>query len=348
MTIYYVDGINGSNSNNGLSQGNAFLTIDYALSVAVDESQIIVRGNTSYTVNNPSVPQGVSIIGVASDWTNDGTRVTLSNAPASASFFTLTGSFVTLANLNTGTIASGTSEWIDSSGGNYSPRCVNIDFDGQEIMSRAFTANSGGISAMFVGCRFRRFTFNAVHDGASANRNGPSYYNCFFDDTTPMDGGTKTSIFVNCVMFGPNSNVFGTLYHEGPIIINCVFYEATLTVSDRSSSSLKATVVNSVFMSNAGEAIRVNQTTREAMGVFSNNIFFNNTGGNLDTKIEFSGTNNETIDPKFTDPVNGDFTFDSNSPLVGRGFDFLNQNIGPTRVTPTASSSGGGTRMSFS
>jgi len=344
MTTYYVDGINGSNSNDGLSSGSAFLTIDYALTIASLSSQILVRGNTSYTVDNPTIPEGVVITGVSTDWSNDGTRVLISNATSSTAFFTVSGNRCGAANFQTDVVASGTSYWVDQSDAVYITYWSNIDFDGQSILSSIFRSNVNGATVRFFGCNFQGSA--DVISGAASNRAGPNYYNCFFDNIPPMHRSTRTAHFINCIFYGSGSSISGTYYHNGPIVSNCVFYEAYLIVADRPTGALRATVVNCVFMNNSGFAIRSPQTSQEPMIILQNTLFFNNTSGSLDGNFSFEGTNILDADPKFVDPENKDFRLQPDSPLIGLGFSFLNQNAGPSQQVPSSGS--GGTRMSFS
>src|SRR3990167_3337583 len=62
-TSYFVDTVNGSDSNDGKSWSNAFATMDAAFDAVADHGRIYVIGDVREELLTPLGVQGVAIIG---------------------------------------------------------------------------------------------------------------------------------------------------------------------------------------------------------------------------------------------------------------------------------------------
>lgn len=332
----YVDGVNGSNLNGGASQGDAFATIAFALANCSNNDQIFVRGNTSYAVAGEEVSQAtrIKLTGCASDWSVDGTRVSLTTSNLSSSYALEVTGLCSIENFKI-TMDSLMTAVIDASTYIQDFDLSNCELIGDSTSAIIDDNSSNGTEARLHGCKISGFT-NDVINGPS-NRAKPDFFDCFIDGITTQSGSGNANsgkvwgcICVDCDFDGVNISDY--TYR------NCIFDGCRVELGDRGSTSTPFVVTNCVFINSAGYGIESPVTSIEPITTLQNVCFFNNTSGDLDPNISWTGTNVFNADPKFVDAVNGDYSLQSDSPLIDAGFASIGNNIGPK----TASQSGGG------
>jgi len=207
-TCYYVDSVNGSASNDGLTWTGALLTITAAAALAVAGDTIFVRGSFSETVTISVA--GVSIIGVgtcpkdACQWT----------AAADAECLILGANYITVKNIYFKVpkyTADATVTAIKLSSAGYA-KIIGCKFQGQAASYNAIyspVANSDNVE--IIDCDFaylNTLTYGAAILGVEASGAGYSAWkicnNVFASCVTAID-----ILGRNCLVYGNTIAEYG-------------------------------------------------------------------------------------------------------------------------------------------
>jgi len=245
----------------------------------------------------------------------------------------------------TGNSASAAGGAVDGDG--TFAKCTFINNSVRNVSAPSGNGGAVSGSGAFTNCTF---TGNSALDGGAVEGAG-AFTNCTFTDNSASSGGAvdsgtmELSIFKTCVFKGNSARIGGAFIGMG-IFISCVFADNSAeeiggAFTDEYPSPIGraasgGSFINCVFCGN--------KAGTEGGGIkgqvkLLNCIFYKNTAAGKDndvaatgsTEIDYSlltyitgaancGTHNiMTAEPRFTDPDNGDFTLQPDSPCINAG-----------------------------
>ncbi len=178
-----------------------------------------------------------------------------------------------------------------------------------------------GASIVIRNCTF---TGNQAQDGGAISNHSasPVITSCHFVGNTAASGGAihntgtvsdpSSPVIINCLFTGNGSAHGGVLYNDSysaPTAVNCTFYGNTASAGNSgvvyNNNASVSTIINSILYANGSIA-------ENAPGS-SSQITYSITEGGHD------GDGNLDADPQLTDPGNGDFSLQPDSPAVNAG-----------------------------
>ena len=328
-TTWYVNGVNGSNSNDCMSSLTACKTIGHAISLAASGDTIRVAAAT-YT-ENLSIAISLKILGAGASTTivdggRAGTVVIISNANA----------YVTLSSL---TIRNG---FAVSGGGvhNYGMLTVNYSI----ISGNHASALRGGFGAFGGGILNQYQASATINNSTIKNNVATGLYNS-------IGGGIDNagSLTINNSTVNSNSAVSAKYGNEGGAIFN----GGTMTINNNTISSNSVSSGSSGSTNEgggifAGSTLKINNTTisgnsaTSGGGIYNNNnstVTFQNSivanspsGGNCSGSVTSDGYN---LSSDGTCNFNAAGDLNHTNTLLGP----LQNNGGPTQTMALGSSS---------
>ncbi|RKY13446.1 MAG: hypothetical protein DRP63_09565, partial [Planctomycetota bacterium] len=262
-TTWYVDGINGSDSNGGSSWSDAFATIGKALSVAGDYDLVLVADATYNETDLNFNGKKIYLKGV--DHNNAGQRPVIDCQGKGRAFYFGSGetkdSVVDNFTIKNGVV-------FDDGGALY---CC--DDSSPTITNCTFSGNSAGCGGAIYCCDNSSPTItNCTFSGNSAGYGAAIYCNsfsratvidCVFSDNSAWDGSAiycydKSRLtLVGCAFSGNKANNDGGAIYcdcRSPSITGCTFSHNSATRYGGAIycySSSRATVTNCTFSSNS-------------------------------------------------------------------------------------------------
>jgi hypothetical protein len=352
MTIYYVDGYNGDNGNTGTVYTDAWRDLQFALdSVSAGDTirfmnTAILAPATTIDVDQTSGTETAPIWIQAADSNGD---------PLTSGYSTLNGSIITSNPLVSVEAAMEYYRWTrirftNSDSGNGIENATAITATNWEFNNCRFD-NHGADGVVqnsnywsFNLCEFDNNSGNG-YSGQYARGEGTGFFGCKFHDNAAYGAYfySKGYVVYSCQFYDNGSS--GLMLYRYSLqdrISNCVFFGNTSHGIEFGSSSLGSElswIYNNVFRSNGGYGIYVNSSTyyfNDSVidyNHFSNNttnaVYWTDSAGYAEGDINGNGfgDNNTSGDPKFTSETDGseDFTPLYNSPLIGGGYNYLNQ-----------------------
>jgi predicted outer membrane repeat protein len=211
-----------------------------------------------------------------------------------------------------------------------------IDGSGSDTVVYAFNVDS---SAKLEG-----FTITggiALYGGGmSIFNSNPIVTNCTFSGNLATAAGGaiynnnySSPTFINCIFSGNSAQTGGGIDNRGgasPTFVNCTFSENSASYGGGISiDSAGSTVINSTFSqniaSNGGAIYSLGSLLTVINSILwgnSTDEIFSNSAPLItysDIQGGFTGTGNIDIDPKFEDPLKGDFHLQQYSPCIDAG-----------------------------
>ena len=317
MATYYVDNANGSDASDGLSEANAWATIDKAMNTVAAGDKVWVQGGTDYTETAT-----MDTVGTTTAWivfegytstTGDGGKATIDGASTRANGITssLAATYYRFENLifenHTGngfnTITSDALLFVNCEFNNNGGRGAECDNVGVFIDCTA-TGNTGDGFGSDVGGRYISCTaHNNSGDGFQGDSGATVFYNCI-SSSNSLNGfigqGSGTSgamCAFNCTVDGDGKDTnigFDESFVAAPVVlVNCIAYDCTTGIEGHS-------------------------TTPSAAQIGRNNLV----NGNTTAYTVWDPTSTDvTSAPGFTNEANQDYTLAGGSAARNAGAD---------------------------
>ena len=309
MATYYVDTANGSDSNGGLSEGDAFATIQHAVDTAAANSTIYVEGTGNYNEEVIVDDKDMTIIGYSSTPGDNGrvvidgqstrtTCITMKNTSVSNADFVFrnfelknaTGDGLLLQR-NTG--GANSKNWIDNvSAHDNGGHGIHINWNGGNTLQPVT----------------RCFAYDNTGDGFHCGTNSPlpifAFCKAIGNGGLGIDGASKGAA-AYCLSHSNTDDNFGPL----GVLINCTSDDSGSDGWVNYSNNGFSTAINCGFTNNGAYGIR-NAGTNQLL-LFSVGVNSNTTANYLDTPRLNIGE--VTSSPSYNDQPNDDFTLSQSS-----------------------------------
>lgn len=345
MATYFVSAATGNDADDGLSEANAWLTIDKAMNTVVGGDKVWVKGDGTYgetatidtagTRSNPITFEGYT------STTGDGGQATINGGATRASGIldsTVAGTRLYYVFKNF-TITNHTSHGVNTDGN-------HLVWKNCLFNSNGTTSGSGynGRQSMFEGCQF---SDNSL-DGATIGNTGVAVFvGCkFYRNTTDgIDSGVGT-LCVGCEFFsnGGNAIAGGAAADAGGFlgVINCTIDgdgdDTTIGVSANTAFDNELVVINTIVY-DCATGLQADH------GAFENHISRANlVNANATAYTNFSTPTGEvTSAPSFTNEGANDYTLADGSPARNVGYDLagVGMDIGANQSEDGGGGSGG-------
>lgn len=323
MTVYYCSDATGDDADDGLSEANAFLTIDKAMNTVAAGDKVWVKADGTY-----SEDALVDTVGTVNAFVVfEGYTTTIGDDGQAT--MAATTSCIAVGTATT------TSDWYYF--------FKNMKFTGGS--AAAWSGGAGVDSCFFDNCEFSgSSTYGAQGDNKFV------FYNCIFFNNT--SGGTffdSSVAFIHCI--GHGNGVDGAFRASAPVCIGCLAYNNTTSntrnfyydnvasnhimygctvdgentsgsrgMDQNSSTSGFMIAVNNILYDCAHGIKRTTDVTDRAIIGF--NLVNSNTTNY--TLCENTQGGDQTSAPSFTDEANDDYTLGSSSPAIDAGVDLNN------------------------
>jgi hypothetical protein len=322
MATYYVSDATGNDADDGLSELNAWKTIDKAMNTVAAGDKVWVKADGNYneqatidTAGTSSAP--IEFEGYTST-TGDGGQATI-DAQSTRGYCIYTSStsaryyifknfiFQNAINENVGFQIVGTTfkncRFYNSTGDGCASGSAsmfeNCLFDSNGSVGADCTSGT----VIFIGCRFENNTAEGIEHGGSL-----WVFDCTFvgnggDAIENVGGNGQWMVVLNCTIDGDGKTTntgidCGASFWKRLVIINCIVYDC----------------VEGIDCASQGEYF-----------VSRNNLLNNNT-------TDYPGSRFQTFEgevltaPQFADEAGGDYSLGASSPALDAGFDGYLQN----------------------
>lgn len=317
MATYYVSDATGNDADDGLSEGNAWATIDKAMNtvaagdtvyvkadgVYLDTATIDTVGTTSATITfegytttpGDSGQATIDVEGSFANCLND-TLASVAVYHAFKNFIFTRGALITV-DLSVEDIIFKNCEFNNSAGDGCN--CGNRTFFENCLFDSNGGAGIDGTNAVFaIGCRFTNNTTEGAEIGA-----GTFMFDCTFsgngaDAIECLGGNGAFVIILGCTIDGTgkitNTGIdLGSSFWKRALVVNNIIYDCTEGIDCASQGTF--------FISR-------------------NNLLNNNT-------TDYPGSRFQTFEgevvsaPQFEDEAGGDYSLGSSSPALDAGYD---------------------------
>lgn len=339
MATYYVDPLNGSDSNNGSSISLAFKSTAKSETIvaAGDTVKLLSTGTESLTGTNTitltASGAGLSLItwqGCDSSGNplTDGGYYTIDGSGMSNSTDTISTAAVKYRKIRNVLITNSKRYAVT----NTADPSYSIAFESCSITNP--TTACFGSSTALVGYGFlvvngvytgsgaggsQHFSYNA---GITSNQNDVMPIGCLiagFNTCFALDMFNSSQAIQNCVFANNGTAIPGMVYAPKMTVSNCVFYGNTtaIALSDRGSYGPRFSQITSCSFVNNTTAIAGYDATICA-NLMSYNHYYNNTT-NFYGGVTSGLHDVINVNPLFNSPSIFDFRLQSGSPLIGAG-----------------------------
>jgi hypothetical protein len=319
MTDYYVDPVDGLDTNLGTSEGsgNAWKTLTHA---AVS----VAAGDTVWCKNNASYLE-ILTLSVFGSTNSEIMWVGYSSTPGDNGKAAIDAESTRLrcVYFSTNNLFNGFRNWIfknaTTDGVDFAGAADNCAFFNCDFRNNA-TGIDGDNNFMFRGCTFTGNTVRGYDVDNGARFIGCAVYN----------NGTGASQAVTPRVFFSYFEGAGSTYNVVvgvDVSVGCVFDGAGTTASCMLSPPTAGQVMHNIFLdATTGMGATTNRPAVYS-GFWDNNLFWDVTNpyGTLGPEVSdtgqpgFQDVSPRDNDPKFTDRVNWDYTLQSDSPAINAG-----------------------------
>jgi hypothetical protein len=340
-TDYYVNAGTGDNGNGGLSPGDAWKTITYALSQVSGTGHTIYVAAGSYdtTDNGETFPlsmkNGVSLQG-------DGAATTILDAESAAGIGVISASAIGSATTLDGfTITNGNESGYVGGGINSVTCSWTVS---NCIIDANYTSGFGGgincestDTTTFINCTI---SDNSSSGGGGVEcyyRSAPTFINCVFSNNSASSGGaimvesSGTGYgfpkLINCTITNNSVTSRGGAfygYSGSAKFTNCTITNNSASIGSAFAgiNSAATVVVNSVIWGNTGATYEIQRGSTSWPFSISDLSYSNFNPSNIEPAVSWSGSNNINSDPLFVG--GGDYHLQGTptpSPCIDAGTD---------------------------
>lgn len=294
VDVYYVDGENGEDPNNGLSWETAKATIQEAIDTADPCDEIWIKAGTYYISSQIQVDKAVGIYGGFA-----GDENLRSERDWAANTTTIDGQN------NTRILQTADEPIIDGFTliNGYYEVATSVGGGG------AVYITGWGKTARISNCIISDNTVYADPIGTEGFQGGGAIY-----------VGTGNSVFVNCLITNNSTNAYGggvNLYSGSPDFINCTISKNTALKGGGLYLQGVDTILNAEFYNCI---VRANTGTVDANDLKVKAGGDEPQGGNNCSSVQI-GTGTILANPLFLDPDNDDYHLKADSPCIDAGTD---------------------------
>ena len=309
MTTYYVDSA-ATGTADGLSEANAWTTIDTAMNNVIAGDKVWVKASATYS-ETPNIDTGG---GFATPIIYEGyTTTTGDNGKVTVSGTTncLTGSVSNMYHIFKNFIFSGAS----SHGVYCSAGAANaIAFYNCEFNSNGGSGVFGNDIYAFINCEFNSNTSS----GCDVDNN-TKYVGCIAQGNGSHGlVSTNTAMIYKCVIYNNNSFSDGLNTNGAYFVIGCTLDgENGNTTSDglATPNSSDIVVVDNIFYDWGGKGVVLSTGAPASQPVVGYNLM-NSNATDYNLSYETIGYNDVTSAPAFIDEASDDYRPSSSSPAV--------------------------------
>jgi hypothetical protein len=345
MATYYVSDATGNDVDDGLSEGNAWATVDKAMNTVAAGDIVYVKADGDYTES--------AFIDTAGSSSATITFEGYTSTPGDGGQATVDGEStrtLCIADTITGSLHYVFKNFI------FKRATVNnANMDGSDLIFKncAFLNSTGdgyagGDRTFFENCLF------GSNGGAGIDGSGQTFViGCRFDNNTGEGAEISAGAFIfDCTFFGNGADAIECLGGNGTFVfvLRCTIDgdgKTTNTGIDLGSSFWKRTMVINNIVYDCVEG--VDCASQGTFFVSRNNLLNNNTTAYPGSRFQtFEGEVVST--PQFEDEAGGDYSLGSASPAKNAGFDGYLQNGSTQRadigaIESTVAGGGGGLLM---
>jgi hypothetical protein len=315
MTDYYVDGAVGDNGNLGTSEGagNAWATIDYALSQAVGGDTIYVKASASYPgFTSPAFGTNASPIRVIgySSTINDGGQVTVDGGGGALGFFnSASNAYIMIYNIRVTGVSSNPGFSASS----------NIYYQNCQADNCQLGFSPGSSNNIILNCVAYNNTFEGFKIGQSGWIHGCIGYNNSRYGTIAQGANVTIS---NCLFYNnTNSDIWCGTVNGRLWIQNTTFDSGSVAECIDLGTNCGAHITDNIFH-DCTTAIAAGYTGNwyMASAVIQNNLFSGVTNY-VARASEYPWLEDDVIvgNPGFVDESNNDYTLTDISDALNIG-----------------------------
>lgn len=312
MTTYYVDNANGSDSNDGSTEGLAFATIQKAVDTVAAGDIVYIQSGTDYdeTVTAASAAVGTNSTGI---------------------FFVAYTTTITDGGVVTIDPTSGV-PWTNGSASMYHV-FANLHFTNST--GSGFQSNAGD-SCTFYNCEFSNnsgsgifcdniFTFIScsAHDNATHGfdcDSTPVFMGCESYNNDDLYVASGSGILYNCLGYNPSSSSFSCYADSFPgKAFGCTFDCDNKGDCYEGDGGRVFFVDNILYDATAWAIEFISPNTLDPTGMIAYNLPNSNGTGDYEITNVMTGWNDASGAPAFEDEANDDYTLGSSSPAIDAG-----------------------------
>lgn len=321
MTDYYVDGVDGNDSNAGTSEGsgNAWATIGKAWSTIAAGDTVYIKGNATYDESVSSSLAGTSgneihWVGYTTTTGDDGQCTWTSTSSGPCLNYTGTTSRMRFSNII-----------FDNAVG------MGVDFNTATFATfiNCKFSNNGddGITCddwmSFINCEFIN-NFGAGIDAASGLRMFVA--GCVFYDNASEDyrGDAGEVIIYKCVFYQPaaaQEQLILPSNAAGHYVLGCTFDGDNTASACIEIEGIYAKVVDNILYDSNGYGVEWDASTvPDSSSICAYNLHNSHTTANYESSAQGTiGLKDVSGAPAFTDEAGNDYTLGGTSPAIDAG-----------------------------
>ncbi len=317
MATYFVDNANGNDGSDGLSEGNAWATIDKAMNTVAAGDKVWVQGGTDYTETAT-----IDTVGAGNNWivfegyttsTGDGGSFTIDGGSTRANGITSVLTPTTHYRFENMILENHTGNGFNTTS---SDVLVFVNCEANSNGARGFELNN---CSVFVSCKANSNTTDGFGGDISC-----TFINCeaFSNTQNGFEVDVGGIILYNCIAF---SNALSGISGKGNAFTVAVMFNCTVDGDSKdsdngwasSSGQLPVCLVNNILY-DCTDGIDGNANGDDASRIGFNNLVNSNTNAHNNwgpTGDDVTGA------PAFTDEGANDYTLGSGSAAIDAGSD---------------------------
>lgn len=313
MTVYYLDMDSGDDAKDGLSEANAWKTLNQADSVVGGGNKVHCTGTQAFTAYLTLVGKGDTTNG----WVEyEGYGSTPGDGEIGAAF-DFTPSFRRII-VPTGSvyIRWKNCRWFggtDTTGTMHASSSANIQFINCKFDTCTHGLALGG-GCLVLNCQFISNSVTGIKFQTQTGYKGICV-NCFFESNEI--GATMNGFFVGCVFKDNEIAIKKHINDCNTVVSGCTFDANTFDLEDSDHVGVIA-VINSVFHDTVTDVV---SGTYASEHIFFATSAFHPAAIEPSVAMKFMHCITTDTDLGFKDAANNDYTPTAGSPLIGAGSD---------------------------